>query len=70
MTCSDSCRHPAPSQAHCGACHITFGGVGNFDRHRKSGACVRPERLGLRANAFNVWVSPPDEAAQARFRAM
>jgi hypothetical protein len=43
---------------HCGACHRTFGGVGNFDRHRRNGECINPVELGLSllsGRAYECW---------------
>lgn len=50
------------NRAHCGACHVTFGGVASFDRHRQVGTkigrkCSTPESLGLENNGNNVWVA-------------
>lgn len=47
MTCKVKCGRVTPSQAHCGVCHRTFGGVTGFDRHRKDGECLTPESFGL-----------------------
>ena len=60
MACSADCKHPSPSQAHCGAagCHRTFGGVGPFDRHWQNGRCLDPAEIaGLRL-AAGVWRGP------------
>lgn len=45
------------NRSHCSACHVTFGGVASFDRHRQSIGCVAPEDLGLVDNGNGVWVS-------------
>jgi hypothetical protein len=70
MSCTPTCVHPSPSQAHCGAadCHQTFGGVGTFDKHRRNGECLAPAELGLRLDHAGVWHRPMDEEARARFR--
>lgn len=49
------------NRSHCGACHITFGGVASFDKHRKVGTtigrkCLTPQALGLQDNGSGVWV--------------
>ncbi len=64
-TCTDSCRRPSPSQAHCGACHRTLGSVTDFDRHRVGGACVDPASLGLVERA-GLWASPERHADDER----
>jgi hypothetical protein len=48
-------------RSHCSACHVTFGGVASFDRHRQVGSrmgrkCLTPESLGLVDNGQNIWV--------------
>lgn len=57
-----TCVAPSPSQAHCGGagCHITFGGVTGFDKHRKDGRCLPPASIGLVADAHGVWRKPLD----------
>lgn len=47
MTCQPACRRPTGRQAHCGACHRTFGGVTGFDEHRRGGQCSDPATIGL-----------------------
>lgn len=49
---------PGTTLAHCAAtgCHRTFGSVGDFDRHRRDGRCLRPESLGL-VLADGIWAS-------------
>lgn len=32
---------------HCAVCHVTFGGIATFDRHRKNSTCHNPLELGL-----------------------
>lgn len=64
-SCSDSCRRPSPSQAHCGACHTTFGGVSGFDRHRRGGECLAPAGLGF-VERDRVWRAPLDEGGRER----
>ena len=62
MSCGSVCVTPSPAQAHCGACHETFGGVSLFDRHRREGVCLRPMALGAEARS-GVWRIPatPEE---------
>jgi hypothetical protein len=45
MSCTATCVHPTPAQAHCGACHTTWSGITLFDRHRKGGDCATPDAL-------------------------
>jgi hypothetical protein len=50
------------NRSHCSACHVTFGGVASFDRHRRIGStvgreCLTPQSLGLVDNGSNIWVS-------------
>lgn len=60
MACTNACQRPTPSQAHCGACHRTFGGVHGFDAHRRRGECVNPATLGM-VETRRVWRRPiPD----------
>lgn len=60
MSCTDDCQRPTTSQAHCGACHRTFGGVYGFDSHRNHGQCLDPATLGM-VETGRIWrraVSP------------
>jgi len=68
MACSSTCVRPTPAQAHCGACHLTFGGVRNFDRHRDNGKCLKPEALGLEEDPRNVWRTPMTDEAREQLR--
>jgi hypothetical protein len=50
------------NRSHCAACHITFGGVASFDRHRQVGTrigkkCLDPRDLDLTDNGNGVWVA-------------
>ncbi len=45
MSCDANCRKTRGRQMHCGSCHLTFSGIGNFDKHRKNGKCNDPTRL-------------------------
>jgi len=67
MACSGGCGAVSPAQAHCGSCHRTFGGVGNFDRHRVGGQCLSPEGLGL-TRERGVWREPMTAEARNRLR--
>jgi len=66
MTCTNDCQRPTPTQAHCGACHHTFGGVSGFDRHRRDGRCLDPVSLGL-SEVKRVWRWPLSPGAAARY---
>ena len=56
MTCTTTCVQPSPSNAHCAACHRTFGSVSGFDRHRRGGECVDPATIGeLRLTDRGLW---------------
>lgn len=57
MACTDTCQRPTPTQAHCGACHRTFGAVSGFDRHRRAGECLDPAALGM-AEGGRIWRMP------------
>lgn len=45
--CTDACKRPTQTQAHCSVCHQTFGGVYGFDMHRYDGWCAEPAGLGM-----------------------
>lgn len=64
MVCTDGCLRPTPAQAHCGACHVTFGGVRGFDLHRRGGLCAIP--TGMRLDCRGVWRTPMSDEARAR----
>lgn len=55
MTCVSTCIKPSPSNAHCGACHVTFGSVSGFDRHRSFGQCGRPSLLDMHRDGNGIW---------------
>lgn len=56
MTCVATCIKPSPSNAHCGACHRTFGSVTGFDLHRRGGQCTDPATIaGQRLDANGIW---------------
>ena len=55
MSCTNTCIAPSPTNAHCGACHRTFGSVTGFDRHRRNGECVDPATLPMHTDARGVW---------------
>ena len=62
FTCRCGSGWTGRNRSHCSACHITFGGVASFDKHRRSGAtigrkCLNPDSLGLTDNGNGVWVS-------------
>lgn len=41
---------------HCSACHETFSGVTNFDKHQRNGECRKPQKCGLKIGYRGVWV--------------
>lgn len=47
---------------HCSSCHLTFGGVRGFDRHRKAGSCLDPASLGLELSDTGIWMQPAPTA--------
>lgn len=55
--CTNTCRLPSQSQAHCSVCHRTFGGVSGFDMHRRDGACVDPRKFGI-VERDGLWRTP------------
>lgn len=56
------CAKATKAGAHCGACHLTFGGVRAFDLHRQGRVdvrhCVHPATVGL-VERDGVWRQPP-----------
>lgn len=61
MTCRPACIQPSPSNAHCSACHVTFGGITGFDRHRRAGQCLNPRDLDMHSDHNGVWrMAAPD----------
>lgn len=38
----------------CRACGLMFSNVRNFDRHRRGGACLHPEAVGL-VEVTGIW---------------
>jgi hypothetical protein len=67
MSCSAACIRPTPTQAHCGACHRTFGGVRGFDWHRHDGTCLPPEDVGHAADAKGVYRRPAPPGVDGRY---
>lgn len=65
MACGQECGAVTPAQAHCSACHRTFGGVSGFDRHRRGGVCLDPEGLGMTLKG-SVWRTAMDAEALNR----
>lgn len=57
MPCADTCVKPSPTNAHCSACHRTFGGITGFDRHRRGGQCLSPLTLDMHADHNGIWRS-------------
>jgi len=65
MSCTPTCVKPSPTNAHCGACHQTFGGVTGFDRHRRGGECLTARDIGMHADRNGVWrYAGPDPTAR------
>ncbi len=65
MSCAATCVTPSPSNAHCSACHGTFGSVSGFDRHRRGGQCLDPAALRFVRNHNGIWRFPaPDPTAR------
>lgn len=44
-------------------CHATFGGVSNFDKHRRNGRCLDVTEIGLVEDKYRVWRAPGPENA-------
>jgi hypothetical protein len=64
VTCLAICITPSPTNAHCGACHVTFGSVSGFDRHRRGGECLDPAGLGFVRDRNGIWrYASPDGLA-------
>lgn len=68
FTCRCGAGWTGRNRSHCGACHVTFGGVASFDRHRQTTnvitgrsvlgrSCLPPKSLGLVDNGNGIWVS-------------
>jgi hypothetical protein len=55
VTCTSTCIQPSPSNAHCGACHTTFGAVSGFDRHRRGGECYGPALTTMHRDRNGIW---------------
>lgn len=55
MPCLAICIQPSPTNAHCSSCHVTFGSVSGFDRHRRGGECLDPRQLAMHRDARGVW---------------
>lgn len=55
MTCTSTCIQPSPTNAHCGACHVTFGSVRGFDLHRRGGECYGPALTRMHQDGRGVW---------------
>lgn len=55
MACRPTCIQPSPTNAHCSACHHTFGGITGFDRHRRAGECLKARDIGMHADHNGIW---------------
>lgn len=61
MSCLAICIQPSPTNAHCSSCHVTFGSVSGFDRHRRGGECVDPRQLAMHRDRNGIWrMKAPD----------
>lgn len=73
--CTPGCAHPRPAlgtnSCLCTVCHEVFGGIGNFDKHRKDGWCRNPETIGLRRNEHGIWRGsmPPEDLERLEAKA-
>lgn len=70
MSCTTACVAPSPSQAHCSACHTTFGGVAAFDAHNVGGRCRPPAEIGCVDNGHGVYRVPLTDAKRAQLAAL
>lgn len=58
ITCSKCpAEWTGDNRCHCSVCHITWGGLSSFDKHRRGKSCLTPESLSLADNGKGVWVS-------------
>lgn len=65
-TCSGCANTWSGTQkCHCSGCHVTFGGVSGFDKHRQDFRCIDPAYVDLVLNAEGCWVHPVPEAFKA-----
>jgi hypothetical protein len=55
MPCLAICIQPSPTNAHCSACHVTFGSVSGFDKHRRAGECLDPATLSMHRDRNGIW---------------
>ena len=58
------------SLAHCHGCHKSFRSVNGFYRHRKTGACLDPETLGMVMDNRGVWATPMTEESKNKLLGM
>lgn len=58
---------PAGRKCHCAGCCHSFSTVGNFDKHRRAGACVPPADAGLVQNKRGLWTAPGETDYDDRF---
>jgi hypothetical protein len=64
MACLATCIQASPTNAHCAACHTTFGSVSGFDRHRRAGECLNPRSLGFVCARNGIWRYPAPDPTQ------
>ena len=67
--CTDSCKRPTQSQAHCSVCHSSMRSVSFFDQHRMDGWCLDLPALGL-IEVGGLWATPEGHAQRDASRAM
>lgn len=56
-------RWSGANTAHCGACCVTFVGIGAFDLHRRGGTCAQPATIGMTlapGRAYQAWTHSRD----------
>lgn len=67
--CPNCPMRPGSKECHCPTCGEHFTTPGNFDRHRRNGACLPPPEAGLvpakgRREGAKVWSEPGRIAAE------
>lgn len=54
-------------KCHCRGCGNNFSTPANFDKHRRNGECVPPDKAGLVMNQRGVYTMPGETDFNARF---
>lgn len=61
-SCRCGARWSGTRTAHCaGTCHLTFNGVSPFEDHRRGGACLPPQQVGMSlipGRPYDCWGYP------------